>query len=174
MTVATKLEKPLTILGALIVIGALALSFAGLRTLEADIKDKQAQREVLDIHIAELEQEIHRLKHAPLEELVEVGALAVELEGKTDPHGRQLFTFSYWLEIPNNRKREIGKVEYRRRYGERLQDALVGTEPSNGFGVSYLGWGCFRTVDVIILETTGEQHVIEFDQCKITRWGASE
>jgi hypothetical protein len=171
---AAKLEKPLTILGAVVVFGTLAFSYAGLRALEADIKAREAQREVLDIRIAELESEIDRLKNAPLTELAEVGALAVELEGRKDPDGRQLFTFSYWLEVPNNRKRDIRRVEYRRRFGERLQDVMIGTEPSNGFGVSYLGWGCFRTVDVTIVEKTGQKGTLTFDQCDITRWGANE
>jgi len=165
---------PLTVLGAVVVLGTLVFSFLGLRALEAEIDVKTAQREALDLRIAELEQEIDRLQHAPLSELVKPDALAVKLDGKTDPRGRQLYEFSYWLDVPNNRKGEIRVVEYHRRFGESLRDVLVGREPSNGFAVSYLGWGCFPTVDVTIVETTGQKETIQFDQCEITRWGSDD
>jgi hypothetical protein len=172
--VSLKLERSLTVLGALVVIGTIVFSFFGLRALEADIEAKEAQRADLDQRIIELNNEIDRLKHAPLKELVEMGAIAVKLDGKMDPNGRQLYDFGYWLYVPNNRKRDIARAEYRRRAGERLRNVLVGTEPSNGFGVSYLGWGCFRTVDVTIVETNGQTATIQFDQCAITRWGENE
>jgi hypothetical protein len=167
VTFLSKLEKPLTVLGAVAVIGTIAFSYSGLRTLEADITIKQAQRDLLDVKVAALEVEIDRLKHAPIGELVVVGAMGVQLDGKKDPSGRQLYDFSFWLDVPNNRKRSISKVEYRRRAGQRLQDVITGTEPSNGFGVSYLGWGCFSTVDVTIVETTGQETTISVDQCAI-------
>ena len=170
MTIASTLETPLTVLGAIAVIGAIALSFAGLNSLEADIETKEAQREALDARVTKLKDEIDQLKHAPLEELVAVGAVGVELDGKKDRTGRQLYDFSYWLDVPNNRKRDISRVEYRRRLGERLQDVLIGKEPSNGFGVSYLGWGCFGAVDVTIVETTGKTATIQFNQCEIMGW----
>jgi hypothetical protein len=51
-----------------------------------------------------------------------------------------------------------------------LQDVIVGTEPSNGFGVSYLGWGCFSSVDVTIVEKTGQETNTSFNQCAIMDW----
>ena len=36
----------------------------------------------------------------------------------------QQYDFSYWIAIPNNRKNDIEKVEYRRRGGELLQKVL--------------------------------------------------
>ena len=172
MTAASKLATPLTVLGAVLVAAAFIYSYSGLNNLQADIEAKQAKRDDLDAAIRELEDERDFLKTGPLSELVRVDALAVKLDGRRDPQGRQLYDFSLWLDVPNNRKQDIREVRYRRLAGERLQDVLVGTEPSNGFRRSYLGWGCFDKVDVVIVKTTGEETPpIRVDQCRILRSG---
>lgn len=157
----------LTALGVILLAAALAYSYSGLRSMHAEIANKEVQRDSLDAAIDTLQKQVDLLVHGPLWDLATVDANAVRLEGRKDGRGRQLYDFGLWLNVPNNRKQDIAEVGYRRRFGESLQAVLVGTEPSNGFGVSYLGWGCFPVLDVTIVERSGTMTTKRVDQCHI-------
>ena len=165
MTVQRITSNISMVAGVILIAVSAYYSYQYTREIQQEIRTKQDSLDALETHIETLQKEYELLVSGPLEQLVSPQAMLVTIEGKKDQFSRQLHDFNLWLNIPNNRKNDIQRVEYIRRNGEVLQKTLVGTEPSNGFGVSYLGWGCFTQVDVSIYEKSGNITQFSFDQC---------
>jgi hypothetical protein len=171
MISTAKLGTLLTVLGTMLIAAALLYSYTELQALDDQIRKKEITKEQLDVEIEKKKGEIYKLINDPLWNLAEVRVLAVKAGfGPGAPPDRkeaQLYDFSFWIDVPNNRKNDIKEIRFLRLAGEKLRP-LVGTEPSNGFSDGYLGWGCFRTVDVTIVEKdTAEETTKRINQCEL-------
>jgi hypothetical protein len=167
----------LTLFGATLIILTIYLGVKFNNDLLAIVKAREVKQAALDMKIDKLNEELTLLKYGSISEIIKIETIAIKLPGRKtqrrNTNGEmvdaQQYDFSYWIAIPNNRKNDIEKVEYRRRGGELLQKVLTGTEPTNGFAASYTGWGCFPEVEITITEKLGKVTELTFNQCDYVR-----
>jgi hypothetical protein len=161
----------LTLFGTILIILTIYLGVKFNNELREKVKCQKELQIELDASIEELEQTIVDLTEGPLAKIVAMEAMAVELVGRKTQDDNQLYDFSLWIDVPNNRKNDIERVEYRRGPGDKLQKVITGNQPTNGFSVSYTGWGCFHIVEVTIIEKSGKSTKMSFNQCDSIGWG---
>lgn len=103
-------------------------------------------------------------KGTPLIAVVKPRASAVR--SNTGRTTTPLYNFSLWLDVPDNRRGEIGSVEYEFNHPTFRQKTQESFDPGNGFRVGYNGWGCLRSVLVKIHLKQGGVQTIDFDMCE--------
>lgn len=167
----------LTLFGAAIILLTIYLGVQFNNELRDTIDDQKAFKKDLDKKVEALKERLALLVDGPLSKLVSIEATKVELVGQKAQRDNadgekellQSYVYSYWITVPNNRKADIEKVEYRRGPGDKLRSVLTGFESTNGFGVTYTGWGCFGLVDVKIIEKSGKETDLTFNDCQKIR-----
>jgi hypothetical protein len=185
----------ITLFGALVVGGAFLFSLWELSSVTANVNSKkkeldsltsqavstQKQIEVLRANMRQLKRSYARLdtvvaasknqklrrayaEAVPLITVAKPRAQAISSEKGTDE--RPLYDFSLWLDVPEGRKHEIASVEYEFNHPTFVQKTQRSSNPSDGFRVSYLGWGCLQSVLVRIHLKDGSTTTIDFDMCE--------
>jgi cell division protein FtsB len=159
------LEKLISAVGVLALVVAMAYGYHELSVLPEQIQARTQKKADLNRSIDCLNSEIHKLENAPVRDLVTPRAIEVELTNQRDPQGLQLYNYTLWLDMPASRKKDISRVKYFFDDKSMRLKTHLGTQPSNSFAVSYLGWGCFSDV-VVTIDSPGQLFPpIHFDMC---------
>lgn len=160
------LEKPVAVLGWLLLIVAIAYGYLKWTFLNQQLRERSIEKAALDRSIQDLQREIDRLKNAPVRELVRPRAIATLLPGKQAENGKPVYNMMLWLEVPASRKAEINRVEYWFNHSSYLIRRRIGNEPTNSFQISYEGWGCLSAVNITLIDPQGSRSdPIAFDMC---------
>ncbi len=174
---ASKLAAIFTLFGFLIVIASISYSTFKLATLnkklgakKEEIHNKKEELDGLQKKIDQLNQTIDILKYAPISSLITPKAFAVPITGLRDAENRQIYDFTLWIDLPYSRRQEIQSVEYKFEHSTYFDKLKTGREPSNGFSVSYRGWGCLNVVGLTALLENGDKVQTSFDMCKALGW----
>lgn len=81
-------------------------------------------------------------------------------------NGRQLYDFTLWITSSSYTLNKIRKVSYEFNHSTMILKTRESTNSSNGFLVSYRGWGCLRMVKLTITYTDGKTGSLFFDMCE--------
>ena len=80
----------------------------------------------------------------------------------------ELYNFSLHLDMPENKKKEIKKVNYH--FTHAYPFDLKSKNPNNNFLVQYEGWGCFMDVKISIFLNNNDTIIMHYDMCKGLNW----
>lgn len=166
------LEKPISAFGLLLFVAVVGYGYRQFADLRKQVHERVSTKAGLDRSLNNLRSEIDRLQHAPVRELVTPRAIAVPLQNERDAENKRLYNFTLWVELPASRRKDIAKVEYHFDHPSYLLKTRTGTDPSNSFAISYLGWGCLQHVSETIVDPQGRQYLppIDFEMCKALGW----
>lgn len=80
----------------------------------------------------------------------------------------QRFAFSLSVNLPEDLKEQVSKVEYDLEYASNPL-WLTSTDPKSNFGVNYEGWGCYRNVDVTVFfkDAKTQPRKKRFNMCSV-------
>lgn len=161
-----KLSTLLTLAGIVMVAFSIGYSVVKLQELRAEIADKEQVSAGLEEEIRQLDERIDHIRNGPITELITPRAAAVEVEGLRDGNsGRQLYNIMLWVEMPYYRRSGIRYINYHFDHPSKLMRDREGRVASNGFAVSYLGWGCLEVVELTIVQMDGTDAVYRFPMC---------
>lgn len=146
------------------------LSFVYIDKSKAELERIEVQLGSLGAELERLQQARDHLVSGPILDLIVPRTFVVKLADNIDQDNQKIYHFVSWLDVPDNRKTEIRRVDYRYQDGGSTGELVSSSEPSNGFAVSHLGAGCFSQVDVLIFQTSGTISEISFDQCQQIGW----
>ena len=159
----------LMVIGLGMILVAIGNGMRSLKDYEAQLASKQNELTQLKSDIKQIDDEIDTLQHAPLETLIKPKAIGITTGKKTvitsgPDKGAEgdLVNFTLWIDVPNCRRNEIREVRYKFPHPSYLSDVRVGRDPSNGFAVSYAGWGAVDIVPVTVVKTDGGNIEIPF------------
>jgi len=155
----------LTLMGFVIILSSLVFSYFQIKEKELMVNELTKIEEELASKIKSQERRIKELEWASSPKAIVAQTKAVKLHGVTDPEGRQIYDFSIWLQIPVLLKDKITKVEYFFHHPSMLKKMRESTEVSNGYSVSYRGWGCLTAIDIKVHLNDGEIYGLVFNQC---------
>ncbi len=162
---ASNISAILTLLGVVVVISALIFSYFEIRKMEERVAELAAEESQLKEKIEHQKAQIKQYEWASSPQAITAQTKAVELNGIKDPSGRQVYDFSIWLQVPVLLKDKIKQVQYVFDHPTMLNKTRESTEASNGYSVSYRGWGCLKSMTIKVFLKDGESHEIQFDQC---------
>ena len=111
-----------------------------------------------------------RSAELPVFDQIHPKAKAVPLAGQKDPRGNPLYDFTVWLDAPTAVREQIAKVTYAFDHPTFVNKRQVATDPSNGFVVSYRGWGALRLVTITVEWRNGTTHSYYFDMVSALGW----
>jgi hypothetical protein len=97
-------------------------------------------------------------------------AQAVAIPGVLDGNKRQIYDFTIWITSSQVNLNEIVKVTYEFRHDTFLLNTRESTNVSNGFLVSYRGWGCLAIVELSIQYANNTTEKIFFNMCQEIDW----
>lgn len=81
----------------------------------------------------------------------------------------RVFDFYLWLDFYAGEKPNIRKVSYEFNHPTFPEKTFTSTDPSQGYRVSYRGWGCLRSVIITVELADGRSEKIDFAMCDATR-----
>jgi hypothetical protein len=153
-------------------IAAIGYGALQVRTLDAEYLVKADSLVALGVLADSLRGEVDRIRSGPLEPLitprvVAVPASRVQCPAAWDGYGRDEhglcagYGFLLWLELPYARRSEIREAAYHFT-GLTTSPVRMGTEPSNGFLVGWLGWWPWPTIPIEVIPKRGERFSIDF------------
>ena len=122
------------------------------------------EEKILSQTIKFQEKRIKELELASSPEAIVAQTKSVKLDGITNK-GRQIYDYSIWLQTPILLKDRIEKVDYFFDHPSMLKKHRESKESSNGYSVSYRGWGCLEPVLITVHLTDGEIFKLNFYQC---------
>ena len=155
----------LSLMGFVIIVSSLAFSYFQIKQKEIRVKELTQKEQELASKIEDQERRIEELEWASSPKAIFAQTKAVKLDGIIDSAGRQIYDFSVWLQIPVLVKDKITKVEYFFDHPSMLKKMRESMEGSNGYSVSYRGWGCLNPIDIRIHLNDSEIYELVFDQC---------
>ncbi len=154
--------------GIVMVAFSIGYSLVKLQELRAEIGQKMEVSAGLESEIRMLDERIDQIRNGPITELITPRAAAVEVEGLRDwITGRQLYNIMLWVEMPYYRRSGIRYINYNFDHPSKLMRDRQGRVASNGFAVSYLGWGCLEVVELTIVQADRSEAVYHFPLCDI-------
>ena len=161
-----KLSTLLTIAGIIMVAFSIGYSVFKLQDLRAEIALKQDVSAGLEEEIRQLDARIDHIRNGPITELITPRAVAVEVEGQRDWNtGRQLYNIILWVDMPYYRRSGIRHINYFFDHPSKLMRDRQARLASNGFAVSYLGWGCLEEVELTIVQEDRPDATYRFPMC---------
>ena len=98
--------------------------------------------------------------------LVRPMAREVPVADLRDGKGRPIYDFTLWVDVPTTLKERIQRVTYtfnNPTFKDKVQES---TEPSDGFAVSYRGWGCLNLVTINVFFKDGPSQERPFNMCE--------
>jgi hypothetical protein len=84
--------------------------------------------------------------------------------GVKNPSGKQVYTFTAWIDAPADVTRQVESVKYFFDHPSFVTNNFVATRGPD-FRISYQGWGCITRVVVTVTFRPGRTAQTEFDQC---------
>lgn len=177
---ASRRAAVMSFVGLLFLIGSLVYSASQLRTLESrrnqlneDISKLKAQKELTQSaasRAVELLNEKNKELTGPLVDLVHPQVHATPAPGLTASNGLPLYDFILSVSVPEARKSEITEVQYNFNHPTFVNQNQTSKDASNGFAVSYRGWGCLSLVTIRVVLKKGDTVPLYFDECKALGW----
>ena len=131
------------------------------KNLNIELTNKE---KILSQTIKLQEKRIKELELASSPEAIVAQTKSVKLDGITNK-GRQIYDYSIWLQTPILLKDRIKKVDYFFDHPSMLKKHRESKESSNGYSVSYRGWGCLEPVLITVHLTDGEIFKLNFYHC---------
>jgi hypothetical protein len=172
------LRRWIRITGRLTVLGLVASIFLiGFNAYKAAELDKQiAQKQAKLKELETAYSTALKLANAPVKEIpifdqIQPKAKAVTVGAQKDSTGNQQYDFTVWLDAPDTIRSQIEKVTYYFDHPSFIDKTKWSTDPSNGFAVSYRGWGALRLVTITVQLKDGTSHSYYFDMVKALSWG---
>lgn len=102
----------------------------------------------------------------PLSAIIIPQAKAEPIPGRLSRTGQQIYNFSLWIDLPEERKSEIEKVRYEFNHPTFKDKINESVNPGDGFRIGYQGWGCLTRVIITMYPREGEPINIDFDMCR--------
>jgi hypothetical protein len=87
------------------------------------------------------------------------------LPGVMDPKKRQVFDFTIWLTSSQATLNKITSVRYNFNNETFLLKDRESSNRSNGFLISYRGWGCLSYIAINITYQDGQTKTLYYDMC---------
>ena len=170
----------ISLIGLFIVVLAFVFSANRLTDLNDNIRLKteeldslgstiSQQKERIDANqnlINDLVNEINKLRDPN----IKPNARAVEIPGIKDSKGRQIYDFTVWITSSQHTLNKIKRVNYQFGHDTFIIKNRESNDRSNGFLVSYRGWGCLFVVKVIVEYDSNEKEDIYFNMCEEISW----
>ncbi|MEO7353450.1 MAG: hypothetical protein ABIZ70_03780 [Gemmatimonadales bacterium] len=171
-----------TILSTIGIVGMFAAAAYGgleVRRLDREYLSKADSLAVLTAQGDSLQRDIDHLRTGSLQSLLTPRAVAVpanrvactpDYDGLgRDSHGMCAgYGFMLWLELPYSRRAEIRSVSYFFS-GHTTTPVRIGTDPSNGFLVGWLGWAPWVTIPVTVETRDGAKFSLELPMEELVR-----
>jgi len=126
-------------------------------------KDEVAENQFL---IRKLVFEINKLK----DPIIRPQTKAVAIPGVKDPDGKQIYDFTIWVTASQYALNTIKQVDYQFGHKSFNLKTRISSDGSNGFLVSYRGWGCLSGMVLSVLYKDGTTDELYFDMCEGLGW----
>ncbi|MFN4909509.1 MAG: pYEATS domain-containing protein [Bacteroidota bacterium] len=97
-------------------------------------------------------------------------AKAVQIPGIKDSQGRQVYDFTIWVSTSHATMKQIQRVSYEFSHNTFILKTRESEDASNGFLVSYRGWGCMGVVHVVIQYHDNRKESLYFKMCDELGW----
>lgn len=140
-------------------------------------EERNQEIERLVLQSSELQGRIesfNQLLQGPIEDLITLRARSEPYTQSgsqvVDRANRPLYLITCWVEVPDVRKAEIREVIYRFPHDSFYPREKESRNWSNGYAISYTGWGCLNRVDVRIVMRDGSAVDTSFDLCRALGW----
>jgi hypothetical protein len=135
-------------------------------TLDSTITRQNGEIESKQKLVNDLVAEINKLRNPAIQPKVR----AVEIPGLFDPQNRQIFDFTLWITSSQFTLNRISKVSYYFENATYLLKERESKDNSNGFLISYRGWGCLSVVKIMVEYENGEKETLYFNMCDGLGW----
>lgn len=135
---------------------------AQLLKLDSTLTHQNKEIEAKQILVDNLISEINQLK----DPTITPSSSATAIPGLKDSKNRQVYDFTVWVNSSNKTLNQIEKVAYEFGHGTFILTTRESSERSNGFLVSYRGWGCLSVVKIVITFNDGSQEHQYFEMCR--------
>lgn len=162
--------------GFLMVLGMFVYAGVTLNSLNEEILERSMKIEALDSLIIAQNQEIEGNEQIVVSLIEEINKLkdpsikpkskAVAIPGIFDSQGRQVYDFTIWLTSSQFTLNRIAKATFKFSHGSFILTDRESSDKSNGFLVSYRGWGCLTLVTVTIEFEDGEEETLFYNMCE--------
>ena len=167
-------------LGFVIIILVFIFAASELNKLNDTIRLKTDKLESLDSTIVMQKKEIGANKNLVNSLVTEINKLrdpsiqpnarAVNIPGIIDSKGRQVHDFTVWITSSQHTLNKITKVSYQFGLDTFIIKNRESNDKSNGFLVSYRGWGCLSVVKISVEYENKESEEIYFNMCEEILW----
>lgn len=170
----------ISLFGFLIIVFAFIIAYRELTDLNTIIASKNieidaldstlnSQKETIEYNqslIKNLVDEVNKLRDPTIQPNVQ----AVKQPNIFDPKGRQIYDFTLWITTSQFTLNKIEKVTYVFKHKSVILKNKEAFNKSNGFLVSYRGWGCIPVVQITVKYINGEEEVLYFNMCDGLGW----
>ena len=137
-----------------------------LTDLDSTIFKQSIVIEANQLLVNDLVDEINKLRDT----IIQPKARAVEIPGIFDSQKRQIYDFTAWITTSQHTLNNIIRVTYKFGHDTFIIIDRVSNDSSNGFLVSYRGWGCLSVVKVTVEYEDAENEVLYFNMCDAIGW----
>jgi hypothetical protein len=144
----------------------IALKSIEINALDSTILKQNSDIEVKQKLVNDLVDEINKLRDPRIQPKVS----AVEIPGVKDAQSRQIFDFTLWITSSQYTLNRISKVSYHFNNATYLMKDRESNDHSNGFLISYRGWGCLSVIKITVQYDNGENETLYFDMCDGLGW----
>lgn len=144
----------------------IAIKSVQISTLDSTIVKQSSDIEANQKLVADLVAEINKLRNPAIQPKVS----AVEIPGIKDAQNRQIFDFTLWITSSQYTLNRISKVSYRFENASYLLKDRESKDNSNGFLISYRGWGCLSLITITVDYVDGEKETLYFNMCEGLGW----
>jgi uncharacterized coiled-coil protein SlyX len=170
----------ISIFGFLIIVFAFIIAYRELTNLNTIIASKNIEIDALDSTLNSQKETIEynqNLINSLVDEInklrdptIQPNARAVKQPNIYDPEGRQIYDFTLWIATSQFTLNKIEKVTYLFKHKSVILKNKEAFDNSNGFLVSYRGWGCIPVVQITVKYMDGEEEVLYFNMCQGLDW----
>lgn len=144
----------------------IALKAIQISTLDSTITKQNSEIEAKQKLVDDLVAEINKLRNPAIQPKVS----AVEIPGVFDAQKRQIFDFTLWITSSQYTLNRIAKVSYHFENATYLLKDRESKDNSNGFLISYRGWGCLSVIKIEVEYMNGEKETLYFNMCDGLGW----
>ena len=116
--------------------------------------------------ISKLVLEINKLK----DPIIRPQTKAVAIPGVKDPDGKQIYDFTIWVSSSQYALNRIKQIDYQFGHKSFNLKTRVSSDGSNGFLVSYRGWGCLPGMVITVLYEDDTTEELYFNMCEGLGW----
>lgn len=139
-------------------------------TLEKDIQVLEDRKAEAEVNLNSLLDRIKQHSRSATTDAIQPRTEASAIPELTDKRGQQIYNFKLWLESPAEIAGSISRVSYQFKHPSFKEKEKTSSDASNGFQVSYQGWGCLYLVTIKVHLKDGNTEEILFNMCNALSW----